>query len=268
MRHLVNDLESLLPHCKKDSKLDTKSNLHVINELAELNNCNNTLYFEARKHQDLYLWASKTPNGPSAKLFVQNIHTMDELKMTGNCLKGSRPILSFDQTFESGEPHWRLLKEMFVQMFGVPRSSRRSKPFIDHILSFSVLDGKVWFRNYQVIEKDPGRNALQAAEDVEHKSRRSSRPGNEAQGDEPTLVEIGPRFVMTPIRIFEGSFGGATLYENPEYISPNTVRHLQRRKKGDDYKTRSSSQDLRRTKVDKLRRAKKLNDLSRSNVFV
>lgn len=30
------------------------------------------------------MWASKTPNGPSAKLFIQNIHTMDELKMTGS----------------------------------------------------------------------------------------------------------------------------------------------------------------------------------------
>lgn len=29
-----------------------------------------------------------------------------------------------------------------------------------------------------------------------------------------SLVEIGPRFVMTPIRIFEGSFSGATVYEN------------------------------------------------------
>ena len=25
------------------------------------------------------------------------VHTMDELKLTGNCLKGSRPILSFDK---------------------------------------------------------------------------------------------------------------------------------------------------------------------------
>jgi ribosome biogenesis protein BRX1 len=29
-----------------------------------------------------------------------------------------------------------------------------------------------------------------------------------------SLVEIGPRFVMTPIRIFEGSFSGATVFEN------------------------------------------------------
>jgi hypothetical protein len=25
------------------------------------------------------------------------VHTMDELKLTGNCLKGSRPLLSFDK---------------------------------------------------------------------------------------------------------------------------------------------------------------------------
>ena len=30
-----------------------------------------------------------------------------------------------------------------------------------------------------------------------------------------TLVEIGPRFVLTPIRIFEGAFSGATVYSNP-----------------------------------------------------
>lgn len=30
-----------------------------------------------------------------------------------------------------------------------------------------------------------------------------------------SLIEIGPRFVLTPIRIFEGAFGGATVFSNP-----------------------------------------------------
>jgi len=30
-----------------------------------------------------------------------------------------------------------------------------------------------------------------------------------------SLVEIGPRFVLTPIRIFEGAFGGTTVFANP-----------------------------------------------------
>lgn len=40
---------------------------------------------------------------------------MDELKMTGNHLKGSRPLLSFDKNFDS-EPHLRILKELLLQV--------------------------------------------------------------------------------------------------------------------------------------------------------
>ena len=61
------------------------------------------------------MWAAKTPNGPSIKLHVQNIHTMDELKMTGNCLKGSRGVLSFDKAFD--ETEWgKLTKEVFTHV--------------------------------------------------------------------------------------------------------------------------------------------------------
>lgn len=70
----------------------------------------------------------------------------------GNCLKGSRPTLSFDDRFEFGDAYWRLLKETFVQMFGVPGFSRRAKTFMDRVISFSVLDSKTWFQNYQVAE--------------------------------------------------------------------------------------------------------------------
>jgi hypothetical protein len=32
----MNDLIALVPHCKKDSKLDTKNDRNVLNEVAEL----------------------------------------------------------------------------------------------------------------------------------------------------------------------------------------------------------------------------------------
>ncbi|RDB20979.1 Ribosome biogenesis protein brx1 [Hypsizygus marmoreus] len=221
MRHFMNDLEALLPHVKKDSKLDSKSQLHLLPELADLNNCNNTLYFEARRHEDLYLWAAKTPNGPSIKMHVQNVHTMDELKMTGNCLKGSRGLLSFDKGFDDTE--WgRLTKEVFTQIFGVPSTARKAKPFIDHILTFSILDSKIWFRNFQIIEKDP------------------LQPNGPPQ---TTLIEIGPRFVLTPIRIFEGAFGGATVFSNPEFISPSAVRSALRREQGGKYNQRKDAEE-------------------------
>lgn len=71
-RHLLKDLEILLPHARKESKYDSKGNLTMLNELADLNNCNNSIYLECRKKQDLYMWLSKTPNGPSAKFLIQN----------------------------------------------------------------------------------------------------------------------------------------------------------------------------------------------------
>jgi ribosome biogenesis protein BRX1 len=46
------------------------------------------------------------------------------------------------------------------------------------------------------------------------------------------LVEIGPRMVLIPIRIFSGSLGGATLYQNPAYVSPNEERSMQKKRKG------------------------------------
>ena len=71
-RHLLNDIHSLLPHSRKDAKLDTKTKLYQLNELADLYNCNNVLFFEARKGKDLYVWMSKAPNGPTIKMHMQN----------------------------------------------------------------------------------------------------------------------------------------------------------------------------------------------------
>ncbi len=33
----------------------------------------------------------------------------------------------------------------------------------------------------------------------------------------------GPRFVLNPIKVFDGSFGGETIWENPSYVTPNAV---------------------------------------------
>ena len=39
----------MLPHSKKDVKMDAKDALQVINEIAEMKSCNNCIYFETRK---------------------------------------------------------------------------------------------------------------------------------------------------------------------------------------------------------------------------
>ena len=80
--------------------------------------------------------------GPSVKFHLTNLHTMDELKMTGNCMKGSRPLLSFDAAFEASD-HLRLIKHLLVDVFGTPRGHPKSKPFVDRVMAFYHVDGKV-----------------------------------------------------------------------------------------------------------------------------
>ncbi|KAI4352320.1 hypothetical protein L6164_006584 [Bauhinia variegata] len=217
-RHLMLNLVSLLPHCKKDNKVESKETKgSTLNELVELRNCSSCLFFECRKQKDLYLWMAKCPSGPSVKFLVSAVHTMEELKLTGNHLKGSRPILTFSSNFEK-DAHWKLLKEMLFQIFGTPKEYRKSKPFYDHVFVFSIVDDHIWFRNYQI--------------SVPHnESDKLPRGGLEKM----TLIEVGPRFCLNPIKIFGGSFGGPTLYENPFYVSPNQIRALEKRKKAGKY---------------------------------
>ncbi|CAD0089725.1 unnamed protein product [Aureobasidium vineae] len=248
-RHLLNDLYSLLPHSRKDAKLDTKTKLYQLNELADLYNCNNVFFFEARKGKDLYIWMSKPPNGPTVKFHLQNLHTMEELHFTGNCLKGSRPVLSFDATFESA-PHLKLIKELLTQTFGVPKGARKTKPFVDHVMAFTVADNKVWTRVYQINETEAGKTSAIPEQGLPMPSATevTSSKGKKDAETKLNLVEIGPRFVLTPIIIQEGSFGGPIIYENKEFVSPNQVRREVRVARSAKYNNRAEAVIERKAK--------------------
>jgi ribosome biogenesis protein BRX1 len=148
-RHVITNLKNLMPHAKVDSKFNRKHGLIELSEIAEIRNCNKVLFIEMHRKQDAYMWLSAAPDGPSAKFSLENMHTMEELKLTGNCLKGSRPILSFNGEFDS-MPYLKLLKELFVQIFGTPNHHPKSQPFVDHVMNFSLVDNKIWVRNFQI----------------------------------------------------------------------------------------------------------------------
>lgn len=143
-RHLLEDLRTLMPHHKKDSKLDAGNDAmgRALNDIAEMRSCNTVLALECRKRQDAYMWLGRPGKGPTARFHVTNVHTMDELRLTGNCMKGSRPLLSFDESFHR-LGHLKLLKELFVDVFGVPRGHPKSKPFVDRVMSFYYADKRV-----------------------------------------------------------------------------------------------------------------------------
>jgi len=171
---------------------------------------------------------------------------MEELQFTGNSLKGSRPILSFDAAFEK-DPFLKVIRELFLHIFGVPQGARRSKPFVDHVLGFSVLDGKIWMRNYEIKEVEGEDTEMEETDGPSEKA-----PKGKGKDTGISLQEIGPRVVLTPIVIQEGSFGGPIIYENKEFVSPNQVRADLRRQKATKYNTRADQAVERAAKMKNL----------------
>ena len=265
-RHLLEDLRTLIPHSKKESKLDVGKNYSgghgaAVNEIAEVRGCHTALFLECKKRgQDGYLWLGRTSHansaynesgniskkqlmitgGPSVKFHITNIHTMDELKMTGNCMKGSRPILSFDKAFDTVD-HLKIVKHVMVDVFGTPRGHPKSKPFVDRVMGFYYADGKIWVRNYQIMEE-----AAATAKEAHAQKKLTG------QTHSTSLIEIGPRFVLNPIRIFRGSFGGQTLWQNDEFVSPNVIRAQQKREKGEQYVRRKGAERSRKKRKEAI----------------
>lgn len=202
-RYLVNDMIALLPHSKKEVKIEKNVAKDELNEICYNHSCKNSLYFEHRK-RELVLWIFRSPEGPCAKFQVRNIHTSTEIKLTGNSLKYSRPFLSFDKSFDE-VPHLKLLKEMFTHTFNSPKNHPKTKPFYDHIMCFYNVNNHIFFRNYQMVNE-----LREKFTDTDN-------------ADKMQLVEIGPRFSLNLIRIFDGPLGGKTIFQNPFYTAPSLL---------------------------------------------
>lgn len=118
-----------------------------------------------------------------------------------------------------------MLKEVLTQVFATPQGHPKSKPFFDHVLTFSIADGRVWMRNYQVLLPLDGKKSIQEG---------------------LSTVEVGPRCCFNPIVVLEGGFGGRVLYENPTYVSPNALRAALKSKHGSKYATKVKGKDKRK----------------------
>ena len=202
-RHLVNDLINLIPNSKKECKIERDIAAEELNNICYMHSCKFCIYFEHRK-RELVMWLFKSPGGPLAKFSVTNIHALNEIKLMGNCIKYSRPLLSFDKSFDEQE-HLKLIKEMFIQTFNSPKGHPKTKPFYDHQICFYNIDNQIFIRVYQILNE------------IKEKFT------NVDKEDKIQLLEIGPRFSLNLIRIFSDSLGGKTLYMNKNYIAPGVL---------------------------------------------
>lgn len=212
-RHLMEDFKAMMPHSKSEPKFDKNLDMGEIRDICEMRSCNNAVYFEHHKSKYCYLYFAGMPVGPTIKFQVYNVHTLGELKLSGNALKGSRPLLHFDIAFQDeSRQELVLMKNMFQRVFGVPRNHPKSKPFHDHIMGFYWIDNKVWVRHYQISPV-----SVDYLDNPEYQ----------------TLTEIGPRFVLEPVLILNGSFSGNVIYKNTSFLSPPQIMRNMRKASGE-----------------------------------
>lgn len=115
-------------------------------------------------------------------------------------MKGSRPILSFDASFNENTM-LKLQKEIFVHSFNVPRHHPKSAPCVDRVFSWTSEDKeKIWLRQYEIVYEKAGKEVVKTQ-----------------------LKEIGPRIILSPMLILEGCMNGVQLYKNTELISLKKV---------------------------------------------
>ena len=150
--------------------------------------------------KDLYLWAGSVNDGlPQYTVQPGTPHARPAPhRQLPPRLSPHPPPLSSGRP---AAPHLAVVKSLLTQIFQPPKGHPRSKPFHDHVISFSALEGRILVRHYQVVPADKA-----------------------VRGGEGSLVEIGPRFAMVPIRVLDGCFSGNSLFMNDAYVSPNVQR--------------------------------------------
>ena len=197
---ILDDFLKLVPHAKKESRTSEKD-FYSLDETATDLHCDTIALFQTKHHEDPFLWISKSPEGPSMCLFIEESKSIEQLSSVGNCMKGSRPLLIFDPLFESTDI-FSMTKDLFLRLFSVPFQDPHSKPFVDRTMTFNIINNKIIIHNFQIQWEDT-----------------------------PTLVEIGPRLTLIPAFILAGVFKGHKIWKNNDLITPYIKKKLERKGK-------------------------------------
>ncbi|CRG93249.1 ribosome biogenesis protein BRX1 homolog, putative [Plasmodium gallinaceum] len=210
-KSFIENLKLLLPHHKIENKWDKKLNKSELSEISYSRNCNNIIFFDVKKKR-YCLWICKNLTGPSLYFEILDYIPLHSLIFSGNCLLYSRPLLIFSKHFDELD-HLKIIKEMFIHVFGTPNYHPLSKPFYDHCYNFFYINNLIYFRHYQILPI-----TLADSNNI----------------NKQKLVEIGPKFTLHIIKIFEECFKGRILYENVKYknyVTPQQMKLDQNLKK-------------------------------------
>ena len=180
---LLTELSSLLAHSKRDCRVEKRNSRSSIEESCQSRNCENFIYLEQRKNSsNLYIGKNK---GPTVKFQLCDFRTAEDQNFVGNCLRHSRPLLSFGSVFAKNSPHI-LLRNILVDIFNIPKNHPKAQPFFDKVFSFELVDNSIEFRVFQLSFTNSG---------------------------EQELIEIGPRMSLKLQLIFSELLSGECLFK-------------------------------------------------------
>ncbi|KAI4840992.1 ribosome biogenesis protein BRX1 [Plasmodium brasilianum] len=206
-KSFIENLKLLLPHHKVESKWNKKATKSDLSDISYSRNCNNIIFFDIKRKR-YCLWICKNVTGPSLYFEILDYIPLHSLIFSGNCLLYSRPLLIFSKHFDELE-HLKLIKEMFIHVFGIPNYHPLSKPFYDHCYNFFYTNNLIYFRHYQILPL-----TLVDSNNI----------------NKQKLVEIGPQFTLHIIKIFEECFKGRIIFENVNYKDYVTVQQMKMQK--------------------------------------
>eukprot|EP00917_Polyrhabdina_sp_WS-2016_P000289 GHVP01000634.1.p1 GENE.GHVP01000634.1~~GHVP01000634.1.p1 ORF type:complete len:264 (+),score=34.92 GHVP01000634.1:212-1003(+) len=229
-RHVVDDIIKIMPHSKKTARFDIRKDMSELNEVISLNKADNGIYVE-RNHKEgvSNLWISNGLSEPSIKFQLIGSESIKEMRSDGNCFILSTPILSFENSFNRYK-EYIIIKNSLIGIFGTPKHHKKSnnKKLIDQydrMFHFSIVDGKIWFRHYGInSDRNTGTlNDIKGEGISKGNSRGNSIDDSIDRGignniannlsNNIDILEIGPRIIITPMKILSGSFKGDVLWE-------------------------------------------------------
>lgn len=172
-----------MPHCPLIS-----NSYKERGNLTKKLNSNRALifWFEYRKKGSFGLKITSFPKGPTISLSVENFYTFMNINFLGNGSKWSRPILTFDESFNR-KPHLRIFRFIFSQVFWIKSKKKQSEAFFDHVIAFFEVNSEIHFRVYQL--KTLTQSTVKKKKEIHSQ-----------------LIEIGPRITFSLIRIWGNDF--------------------------------------------------------------
>lgn len=193
------------------------------------------MYWETRRHTDLFLYMTPAPQGPTLKMHVFDIKASKSMRFEGNFAKFTRPVMNFSGEFDR-QLHMRIVKELLKRSFQAPYLHFKQAPFIDHVFQFVVVDSETQqadFHSYQIGFDD-----------------RIKKP---VDGSDVLLTEAGPGFSMVPVSIYSGCMCGDVIWSNPNYLTQREINEITRNEKEKQKVRKAHEKDWKATRSERER---------------